>query len=214
MFTLTDIPYEKLSMNIDIMKNHVMQVINGSGIYLKGGLQFLLLYPESILIFGMLLGIYLLIEIFSLYMQYQKDYLYLKKKMNVMEEENKRMKRIWEMKMNEEEYLSEAKYHQGIRLLQVQYDEIFAKIEQTSENLNQIREKMNKDDEWRGRVRNHIKTHKEGIDVIKTSLNIQEDMNGGFRNDIRILKGRITKLRTHIDKHLYNEDDEYVEVSE
>ena len=130
-----------------------------------------------------------------------------------MEDENKKMRRIWEQKMNEEEYRSESKYHKGIRNLEIQYDELFAKMEHLNMQIDQIREKMNKDDEWRGRARGYFRANKDSIETLQKCLSVQEDVNGGFRNEIRILKGRITKLRTHVDKHLYDKDEEYVSDS-
>lgn len=174
----------------------------------------LLVFPEILYFCGFVLSLYLTIELFLLYLQYQKDHLQLQKKILVLEEDNKKMKRIWEQKINEEEYRSESNYHQGIRKLQIQHDELFDKMEHTIMQMDQLHEKMNKDDEWRGRARGYFRANKESIETLQKCLTIQEDVNGGFRNEIRILKGRITKLRTHVDKHIYDEDDEYVEVSE
>lgn len=173
-----------------------------------------LVFPEILYFVGFLLSLYVTTELFLLYFVYKKDHLQLQKRILILEDENKKMKRIWEQKMNEEEYRSESKYHTGIRNLEIRSDEFFAKMEHLNMQMDQIREKMNKDDEWRGRARGYFRANKESIDTFKKCLAVQEDVNGGFRNEIRILKGRITKLRTHVDRHLYDEDEEYVDVSE
>jgi hypothetical protein len=173
-----------------------------------------MVFPEILYFCGFVLSLYLTIEIFLLHLKYQKDHLQLQKKILVLEEDNKKMKQIWEQKINEEEYRSESNYHKGIRNLQIQHDELFAKMEHTIMQMDQLREKISKDDEWRGRARGYFRANKESIETLQKCLTVQEDVNGGFRNEIRILKGRITKLRTHVDKHIYDEDDEYVEVSE
>ena len=173
----------------------------------------LLIFPEILYFVGFLLSLYVSVEFFILYFSSKKDYLQLHKRILLMEDENKKIKRIWEQKMNEEEYRSESKYHKGIRNLEIQYDELFAKMEHLNMQMDQIHEKMNKDDEWRGRARGYFRANKDSIETLQKCLSVQEDVNGGFRNEIRILKGRITKLRTHVDKHLYDEDEEYVSDS-
>lgn len=177
----------------------------------------IMMYYVEMLYFVILgIFIYFIFENFVLHLENKKDQLNLQKKMNKLEEENKNIKNIWGQKINEEEYRSESNYHKGIRNLQIQYDELFAKMEHTMMQMDQLREKMNKDDEWRGRARGYFRANRDGFETLQKCLAVQEDVNGGFRNEIRIIKGRITKLRTHVDKHLYDEDndDDYVEVSE
>jgi uncharacterized protein YukE len=165
------------------------------------------------MVYFLMLGVfcYLIFENFSLHLEHHKNQLNLHKRLNQLEEENKKMRKIWEDKLNEEEYRSESKYHQGMNGLQIQYDQLSA---QTENIRKQMQERKLKEDEWKNRVRNHIKIHQTNYESLQKCFTVQEDVNGGFRNEIRILKGRITKLRTHVDKHLYDEDDEYVEVSE
>jgi hypothetical protein len=162
-------------------------------------------YPEYLYLIFILMWVYLFCEQFILYMAH----LGLQKKMNALQEDNKKIRSLWEEKMNKEEYRSEAKYHEGIRSIRSQYDDML-------NHTLQMREKISKQDEFRKKIRSQMKTMDNEITLLKRSFSIQEEVNQGLRRDLSIQKGRITKLRTHVDRHLFEEDDEgdFVDVSE
>ncbi len=118
-------------------------------------------YPEYLYLIFILMWVYLFCEQFILYMAH----LSLQKKMNVLQEDHKKMRTLWEDKMNQEEYRSEAKYHDGIRSIKSQYDDML-------NHTLQMREKISKQDEFRKRIRSQMKSMDNEITLLKRMMSL------------------------------------------
>lgn len=163
MFTFDAISKILLQMNVKI--NDYVRII--------------LKYPETVFLCAFLFVLYLFMEFIFFYMQYQRDHIKISKMVKTMEEDQVRMKKIWEMKINEEEWKSESLFNQGFYNLQ--------------NRMKEYEKKIRIQDTSSQRLRKEILAQNDHIIHLRKNLSIQ--------------KGRITKLQGVMNQYLLNDEE-------
>ena len=120
-----------------------------------------------------------LFEILILHFQYRADHSKMNENMIYLENDCKRMKKILEMRMNEEEWKSELMFNRGIYTLQ-----------------NQMKE-----------YNHRLKMNETVSNRLRKEFSVQQDQMNHLKKEISTQKGRITKLKSLVNQYLLEDAD-------